>query len=93
MWQILGRDKWKNRAKTGKCSISKALKRDFYNLYLGFFQDSVLFSIWHTTLPVFVGPYANVLLQIIHFLLAAHRAVSSANWDFDFVCGEVLVSH
>ena len=27
------------------------------------------------------------------FLLAAHRAVSSANWDWSFDCGEVLVSH
>ena len=32
-----------------------------------FFQDSVLFSIWHTTLPVFVGPCAKVLLQIVYF--------------------------
>ena len=27
------------------------------------------------------------------FLLAAHRALSSANWDFELLCGEVLVSH
>ena len=38
-----------------------------------FFQDEVLFSIWYTTLPIFV--------------------VSSADWDSEFVCGVVLVSH
>ena len=27
------------------------------------------------------------------FLLAAHRAVSSANWVSEFFCGEVLISH
>ena len=27
------------------------------------------------------------------FLPTAHKAVSSANWDSSFVCGEVLVSH
>ena len=34
---------------------------------LSFFQDLVLFFIWHTTLPTFVGPYPKVLLQIGHF--------------------------
>ena len=32
--QILGRDKWKNRNKTGKCSISRGLKGNFYHLSL-----------------------------------------------------------
>ena len=44
-----------------------------------FFQDLVLLSISHITLPVSVSLAANYI-----FLLAAQRAVSSANWDFEF---------
>ena len=42
-------------------------REDLENMMTLVFQDSVLFSIWHTTLPVFVGPYANVLPQIVYF--------------------------
>ena len=30
------------------------------------------------------SPYAKILLQNCTFLLTAHRAVTSANWDFKF---------
>ena len=33
-WQMLGTNKWENRDKTGKCSISQALKANFYCLSL-----------------------------------------------------------
>ena len=66
---------------------------DLENMMTSVFQDLVLFSIWHTTLPISIGPYTKVLLQInCTFLLAAHKAVSSANWDFVFCCGEDLKS-
>ena len=40
---------------------------DLDNMMTLVFQDLVLFSIWYTTLPIFVGPYAKVLLQTVHF--------------------------
>ena len=43
---------------------------------------------WHTTLPIFIGLYAESFAASCTFLLVAHRAMSSANWDFEFVCGE-----
>ena len=58
-------------------------REDLENMMTLFFYDSVLFFIWHTTLPVFAGPYAKVAANCI-FLLAAHRTVSSAKWDFEF---------
>ena len=42
-------------------------REDLENMMTLVFQSSVLFSIGHSTLPVFVGPYAKVLLQIVHF--------------------------
>ena len=58
-------------------------REDLRNMMTLFFQDWVLFSIWHTTLPVLVGPYKSFTANCT-FLIAAHRAVSSGNWDFEF---------
>ena len=51
------------------------------------FQDLVLFSIWHITLSVFVGPCAKVLLYF--YIEQCHQQTGISS----FVCGEVLVSH
>ena len=46
---------------------SKFLARgDLENMMNLVFQDLVLFSTWHTTLPIFVDPYTKVFLQIVH---------------------------
>ena len=57
------------------------------------FQNSVLFSIWHNTLPVFVGPYAKILLQIVYFYQQPIEQCHQQAGISSFVCGEVLVSH
>ena len=44
-----------------------------------FFLDLVLFSIWHTTLPVCQGPSADIAAAKSMFLLTVHWPASSAN--------------
>ena len=56
------------------------------------FQDLVLYSIWHTTLPIFVGPYAKILLQIVHFYWQPIEQCHQRTGISSFVCGEDLVS-
>ena len=51
------------------------------------------FSFIHTTLPIFVGPYANVLLQILHFYQQPIEQCHQQTGISSFVYGEVLVSH
>ena len=58
-----------------------------------FFQDLVLFSIWHTTLPISLSPYAKVLLQIVNFYSQPIGQCNQRTWISSFVCGEDLVSH
>ena len=58
-----------------------------------FSQDLILFSIWHTTLPIFVGPYAKVLLQIVRFYQQRIEQCHQRTGISSFVCGEVLLSH
>ena len=65
------------------------VRGDLENMTL-VFQDLVLFSIWHTTFPIVVGPYTKVLLEIVRFYW---QPIMLQCWDFDIVCGEVLVSH
>ena len=57
------------------------------------FKDLVLFSISHTTSPIFVGPHANVLLQIVHFYWQPIEQCHQRTGISTFVCGEDLVCH
>ena len=57
------------------------------------FLDLVLFSIWHTTLPISVSPYAKVLLQTVHFYQQPIEQCHQRTGISSFVCGEDLVSH
>ena len=69
------------------------VREDLENMMTLLFQDSVLFSIRHTTLPVFIGPYAKVLLQIVHFYWQPIEQCHQQTGISSFVCGEVLVIH
>ena len=57
------------------------------------FSGFNLFSIWYTTLPMFVRPHANFLLQIVHFYWQPIEQCHQRIGILSFVFGEVLVSH
>ena len=65
---------------------------DLENMMTVVFQDLVSFSIWNTILSIFVGPFVNVLLQIVHFYQQPIEECHQRTGISSFVCDEVLVS-
>ena len=66
-------------------------REDLENIMtLGFFRIQFYSLLGTPHLPIFVGPYANVLLQIVHFY---QQPIEQQTEISSFVCGEMLVSH
>ena len=66
---------------------------DLENVMTLVFQDLVLFSIWHTTLPISVCTHPKVLLQIVHFYQEPIEQCHQRSGISSFVRGGDLVSH
>ena len=59
---------------------------------LGFSGFNFILHLAHH-LPIFIGPYAKVLLQIVHFYQQPKEQCHQRTGISSFACGEVLVSH